>query len=213
MNIHPHRSNVNEKQKEMREVYRNGGLPAVYVASAEKHLSKENKERWRSAVFCSMVVGKYGKGLTKSLAESIGRSPDTIEDRAHGYTMFRELCEYKQGEFRQFVFFARRLPYINFSHFRELHDKKKQYGLGDNEILDLLMDVVKAEGSISSRGLGAHIEGKLGKEKTWLYHAERIAKEIEAALSHPNTPSKLRKTLLKVKKILPTTGDNKSNRQ
>lgn len=74
-------------------------LRRVYTEQARIHNKKSDKSLWRSALFCSRVVGKYEEGASRGLANDLGVSPDTVEDRAHGYAMFEQLCKMKMESF------------------------------------------------------------------------------------------------------------------
>lgn len=180
-------------------------LRLVYAKQAIKFDKKSDVNLWKSALFCSRIVGqsKKGDGATKSLAEDMNRSPDTIEDRAHAYIIFEKMCNLYNGEHRLYVFNARRASFIHFSHFRALWDAQKKFELSDEQVFDLLVDIVQSDGDISSRNLSDHIQTRFGKQKSWLYHAERIGKEITNLLNHPDTPKEIRKTLQEIIKILP----------
>lgn len=78
-------------------------LRRVYVQQAARAYRKSDKERWKSALWCSRVVGKYDRGATKGLAEDMGLSVDTVEDLAHAYMLFEDLC--KLPDARLFVIF------------------------------------------------------------------------------------------------------------
>lgn len=159
------------------------------VISAE---GKANKETWKSCLFCWQVAGNYEEGAVKGLASDIGKSDDTVYDRAHAYEIFHDLCLFDNGRFRLFVFQARRAPYITWSHFRALWDIRKHTGASMPQILDLLMDIVQGEGSISSRNLSDHAKERYGLDRTWEYYTERAVSPIEKALSDPKLPQDVR---------------------
>lgn len=164
-------------------------LREIYVREAVRHDKKSDKEIWLSAVFCEPVVGKYDRGATLGLADDMSRSPDTIEDRAHGYAIFKKLCKLDGGKYRQFVFLARRAPYIHFSHFRALHDLQVAFNLHDAQLISLLQDIVMAEGGLSSRGLDAHVREKFGDTRDWTYYAARALKELNKTEGQPDLPN------------------------
>lgn len=178
-------------------------LRKIYTLQAIKTNRKSNNETWKSCLFCSMVVGKYvnsareaDRDSTRSLAEEMNVSPDTVEDRAHAYFIFRELCEYKDGRYRLLVFQARRLDFIYWSHFRALWDAKRSYNLNTFQIFELLMDVVSAEGDLSSRDIDRHTKERFGVERPWTYYAARANKSIAKVLESPDTPKDVRDILL-----------------
>lgn len=168
-------------------------LRRVYFREAIRHDQRGDKEMWISALFCSKVVGNYEKGATLGLADDMSRSTDTIEDRAHGYWLFQELCNLDGGEYRRFVFNARRAPFIHFAHFRELYDLKNSYNLHITQVLSLLMDVVQAEGGISSRKLGDVVRNKYGDTRDWTFYAGKTQKELSKLLQQPDLPDEGRK--------------------
>jgi len=184
-------------------------LRKVYVEQAIKADQQSDKPLWKSALFCSRVVGKYEKGATQGLADDMNRSVDTVEDRAHAYMMFEKLCKLDNGRHRLYIFHARRSPHIHLSHFRSLWDAQKDFELTDSQVMGLLVEIVQQE--ISSRGISDVIRKHFGKDRSWLYHAERISKEIYNLINHKDTPSGVRKTFRKVMKILPDPKSKKSN--
>lgn len=161
-------------------------LRKVYVKQAIKAYQRKDGYDWITAVWCAKVVGGYDRGATLGLADDMGVSTDTVEDRAHAYTLFVTLCGLDQGKFRQFVFMARRAPYIYLSHFRALYDLKNTYNLTDNQVLELLMDIVQHEGGLSTRKLDAHTRQKYGDTRGWDYYAARAMKEVHKALQAPD---------------------------
>jgi len=109
----------------------------------------------------------------------------------------------EDGKFRLFVFQARRLPYVHFSHFRALWDVKKSFDLDNLQVLNLLTDIVHGEGDISSRDLANVVRGHYGKDRTWQYYVEKTRASIEKTIMHKNTPPKIRKALKRVIGKLP----------
>ena len=172
---------------------------AVAYKEAVKHDLVADKKIWLSAVWCAKVVQRNRpgeRGLSLGLADEMGRSVDTVEDRAHAYWMFEKLCKLRDNPLvRQYVFQARRARWIHFSHFRELWDIQQAHDLTDEQILSLLVDVYQAEGDLSSRKLGDHARRRFGKEYAWTYYAERAMKEINKTLQHPDTPQDVREVL------------------
>jgi len=144
---------------------------------------------WVSALACAGVVGNYDRGATMGLASDMGVSTDTVEDLCHSYSLYHDLCEMDDGQFRQFVRQARKAPYIYYSHFRALWDAKSHYKLTDNQVLDLLMDIVQGEGSISSRGLDGHTRSRFGDTRGWEFYAARTEKELGQTLQQPDLPN------------------------
>lgn len=135
------------------------------------------------------MVGNYNRGETLGLAADMGVKEDTIEDLAHAYTIYSQLCELDDGKFRQFVRNARRSPYIYYSHFRALYDAKSHHKLTDTQVLEILMDVVQAEGGISSRGVDGHIISRFGDTRGWEFWGKKAAKELSQTLQQPDLPN------------------------
>ena len=187
---------------DIKNIYRTLGLKGVYAKCAIDAFRSADKSNWKSALHASRIVGKYDRGATLGLADDAGVSPDTIEDRAHAYMMFEKLCKLNDGQFRLFVFQARRLPYVYISHFRGLYDQQESRKLTDGQVLNLLMDIVQAEGTLSSRKLDSHVSAQFGDLKDWTYYTEQAMKDIDKALSHPQLPKKKRKKLVRLYSIL-----------
>lgn len=158
---------------------------------------KSDASKWHCALWCSRVVGKYERGATVDLASSMAVSVDTVENMAHAYTMFEILCNSdgnidekiaRLKNVRQYVFNARRSGYIYLSHFRALYDAMKRYGLTNAQLLSLLVDIVQAEGGLSSRDVDEHTSRKYGKQKNWMYFATLAKKELQKLRGCPDFP-------------------------
>lgn len=160
-----------------------------YYRLATDSYRRSDGALWVSALACAGVVGNYTVGDTRGLASDMGVSPDTVEDLAHAYLLYRELCLWNAGEFRQFVRNARRAPFIYMSHFRALYDIRRDHNLTIPQVLDLLMDVVQAEGQISSRGVEGHARSRFGDNRGWEYYARRTGKELVQTLQQPDLPN------------------------
>lgn len=182
---------------EIKKVFQQNGLTGVYKLSAIKAFRDANASDWKSALFASRIVGNYTPMQTRGFAEDVGRSPDTIEDRAHAYWLFERLCKLDDGAYRRFTHMTRRLPYIYISHFRVLYDAQKDYNLSDSQILNLLFDIVQSEGGISSRKLTDHIVQRYGDTRNWTYYAERVEKELNKLASEPSVPKEIRRRALR----------------
>lgn len=169
-----------------------------YTKLAIQYDKRGDSNIWLSALFCSKVVSQNGKGergKTLALADQMSRSPDTVEDRAHGYWMYEALCKLQDGKYRKFVRQVRKQPYIHFSHFRELWDIKSSHNLSDADCLSLLIDLYQAEGGISSRKMGEIAREKFGDTRDWTYYAQRAQKRIHETLQQPDTPQDVREIL------------------
>lgn len=161
-------------------------------ARAIKAYGKSNESRWVFNFFASRIVGTYGFGGTRGLADDMSVSPDTVENGAHAFWIFDELRNLGDQE-RIYVNAARKLPYIHYSHFRELYDLKIQRNLSIKQIMDLLIDVVQAEGTISSRSLSSHANEKYGDTRDWTFYAGKTQKELLKLLQQPDLPDEGRK--------------------
>lgn len=167
-------------------------LHRIRVSQAINAEGKANKETWKSCLWCWQIAGNYTKDAVKGLAEDLGKSDDTVYDRAHAYEMFRDICQYKHGKYRIFAFRARRAPYITWSHFRSLWDVRETYSLSMPQIINLLTDVVQAEGELSSRALDAHARGRYGVERPWEYYAQKAISPLQKLLDDPSLPRDVR---------------------
>lgn len=170
-------------------------LRRVYVQQAAQSYRKSDKARWISALWCSRVVGKYERGATLGLADDMGLSVDTVEDLAHAYQIFEDLC--KLPDARLFVFSCRRAPWIYYSHFRALYDARKDYELTDEQTLQILMDIYQGEGEISSRAVSDHTREKYGKPKSWSYYAGKVERDMQRLLESPDLPRRIKKIVKK----------------
>lgn len=182
--------------------------PIVFVRDKEverlfsraiKSYQKSDSQRWVFSLFCNEVVGKYKKGGTKGLASEMNVSDDTVENNAHAYWIYAQLKKVYPQEVRQ----ARKHPKVYLAHFRALYKTYKDHKLDLEQIYSLLEDIVQSNGKISSRDVENHSMERFGDKRDWQYYAKRIVKEIQKTITHPDTPPKLSKTLLKVIKILP----------
>lgn len=172
-------------------------LLKVYSKQAIQADGDADKMMWKSALFCSRIVGKYDRGAKLGLASDMNRSTDTIEDRAHAYMMFEALCNLDGGKPRRFVFAARRMPYIHISHFRALYDAMITYKLQPERMLNILFDIVQGEGTLSSRDIDKHIRSRYGAERPWTYYTSKVMKDIHNTLQHPELPKEIRDVLVK----------------
>jgi hypothetical protein len=177
-------------------------LQEVYFRQGIKSHKTSDKFKWHFNLWCSKLVGNkergipFERGVTLGFASDAGVSPDTVEDGAHAYWMFEDLCKMKGGMYRYYIFAARRSQYIHTAHFRSLWDIKERYHLPLPEIYRLLVDIVQAEGELSSRDLDKHAREKYGVDYPWNYYGEKTFKSIHATLAHPDTPKHIRKVLL-----------------
>lgn len=174
-----------------------GEMEKVYGSIAIQHDMRSDREMWISALGCSRVVARDGhgdRGKTLGLADEMSRSVDTVENRAHAYWLFEDLCRVDNGAHRQFVFMVRRLPYVKLNHFATLYDARSAYSLSDGDILSLLLDLYHSEG-LSTRKLQQSLSDKYGPVREWTYYGQRAMKEIHKTLQHPETPRDVREVL------------------
>lgn len=161
-----------------------------------------DKSRWVAAYWCSGIVGYYERGATLSLANQMGVSVDTVENLAHAYSLYNELRSYREYEFSKIVAVARRHPRVYMNHFIALYKARETYGLSNEQIISLLVDIVQANGQLSSRDVDNHVQSRYGKERPWYFYAQRAQKEITKALMCPDLPGAARKVLQSVYEVI-----------
>jgi hypothetical protein len=170
-------------------------LQQLYSKQAGIHYNKSDREKWKFNLWCNLSMygkdgrKKYERGTTLAIADEHGISEDTVEVSGNSYQMFREMCELDEGKFRSFVFSARSLKYVYTSHFRALWEAKERRNLSVADCLSLLVDVVQAEGSISSRKIDRHAQERFGDTRDWTYYAARANKELTKTLGQPDLPN------------------------
>lgn len=160
----------------------------VAVAQATNSYRRADKEHWKTALWCSKVVGKYDNGATLGMARDMSVSTSTIENHAHAYFMFQDLCSIDRQNARLYVFQARRLPYIYYSHFRALYDARNDYKLTNEQCFNLLIDIVQAEGEFSARDIDQHVKSRFGDTKDWTFYAQKAQKHLDELLRQPDLP-------------------------
>lgn len=186
------------------------GVRRLYYEQAISAETSANKKTWVSCLWCWKIAGKYQEGGVKGLAADLGKSDDTVYDRAHAYSIFNDICLFDGGRYRSLAFQARRSQYITWSHFRALWDAKKTFNLDMEIIIHALMDVVFAEGDITSRGLDTHIREKYGVQHNWEYYAKRVTKEMLKCMNAPGVPRRIRKDMKSLSKKI---GSNNTQSQ
>lgn len=162
----------------------------TYARYAKQAYRASDDGRWVAAFWAAKIVGNYDRGATISLATEMGLSPDAVEDLAHAYMMYSELR--KEPEFRVIVRKCRRRPIVYMSHFRSLYDAWKRYNLGLDEAASILIDVVQANGKLSSRDVDEHVRSRYGKERDWHYYAERASRALFSLRMCPDLPATVR---------------------
>jgi len=163
----------------------------VWYQNACNAYKNSDSGRWEAARWCAKVVGKYERGATIGLASDMSVSPDTIENLAHAYIMYIELCS--KRKYRSATRMARKAPRVYYSHFRALYTARHRYNLSLAEVFDVLRDIVLDEGSISSRDIDGHISEKYGRVRDWMDYAESALKKIASTLKCPDLPDDGRK--------------------
>lgn len=146
----------------------------IWYEKARASYKKSDTDRWEAARWCAKVVGKYKKGATGSLATYMSVSPDTVENLAHAYKIYNELCS--KHEFRKPTRMARDMPTIYYSHFCALYKAREHYKMTLAETFDVLRDIYLSEGTISSRDVDGYIRDRYGKVKDWRHYGERVMK-------------------------------------
>ena len=163
----------------------------IWYEKARSAYKNSDSGRWEAARWCAKIVGKYERGGTIGLADYMGTSADTIENMAHAYKIYIELCG--KHEFRMATRMAREMPTIFYSHFRALYTCRNRYHLTLHETFDILRDIYMGEGKISSRDVDQHIRDKYGKEKDWMHYGERVMKAQASMHKSPDLPDEGRK--------------------
>lgn len=155
---------------------------------------RSDNGRWVAAYYSSRIVGKGQIGATIALANRMGRSRDTVENLAHAYSMYQELRA--DAKYHHIVRKIRQLPYIYYSYFRALYKARQDYNLTLEQVMDTLVDMVQAEGSLGQRDLDQHIIDKFGDSRTWQFYGSKAMKEIHKTLQQPDLPKEIREVLL-----------------
>lgn len=162
----------------------------LYAKYAHQAYRSASGGRWVAAYWAAKIVGRYDRGATIALAQKLGISPDAVEDMAHEYQMYKELRD--DPEFRINVRKCRRWPTIYGSHFRAIYDARNRYDLSLVECMDILIDVVQARGTLSSRDVDEHVRNRYGKERPWTYYAERASRAVFSLRQCPDIPIEVR---------------------
>ena len=158
----------------------------IWYANACTAYKNSDNGRWEAARWCAKIVGKYEKGATIGLADDMGVSSDTIENMAHAYSMYIEFCS--KQKYRNATRISRQMPRVYYSHFRALYTARNRYHLTLDEAFGILRDIVLDEGGISSRDIDGLIRDKYGREKDWMFYAERVQKANASLLKCTDLP-------------------------
>lgn len=172
------------------------------VDHAVAFYQKGDSSLWCAAAMSAQIMGNYSRGATLGLAQELNKSVDSVEAMAHAYNIYSDLKAYNP----RYVRLARKTPGVYLSHFRVLSDIKSRYDLDLEQIFDLLEDIVQAtltDNKISSRDVEAHAQSRFGKERPWVYYAQRTYREIDKTLSCPDLPSgDLKRKMLELYELL-----------
>ena len=166
----------------------------LYIEQAFRADRDSNTKIWKKCLWASRVVGHYDYGATRQLAARLNVESDSVEDYAHAYNIFEELCNVHQ--YRIVTFAARRAPYIHYSHFRVLYEARKKYNLTIEEVFGYLMDVIQAEGDLSTKGLENMLKSKHDHELDWTWYAGNALKAITLTLQQPDIPDDVKEVLI-----------------
>lgn len=172
------------------------------IEKAHRAQAASNKEIWVTCAMAARVVGRYEYGATLTMAARLSVEVDTVEDYSHAYAIFQELCNAHAGLYRSVVFAARRSGYIFYSHFRVLYEAREKYHLSLDEVFQYLMDVIQAEGDLSSRRLEKNMKEKHDKELDWTFYGKTAMKAIHNTLSCPDLPANVREVLVPAYEVL-----------
>lgn len=173
----------------------------LYIEQAYGADRASNRKKWISCLWSSKIVGKYSYGATIKLAERLSVETDSVEDYAHAYWMFEAFCALSPMH-RITTFFARRAPYIHYSHFRVLWEAKSKYNLTVEKTFGYLMDVIQAEGELSVKKLEEQLRQKHDKELTWEWYGQQAMKAIHKTINQPDIPDHVKKVLLPAYEVL-----------
>jgi hypothetical protein len=173
------------------------------IERAANSYKKSDDGRWAAAYFAARVVGKYEYGATIRLSQRMGCSTDTVENLAHAYMLYYDLRSIPK--YRQMVRAIRRMPYIFYSYFRALYKAREDYGLSNDKIISLLIDMVQAEGSMSQRDLDAHIQSRYGDTRNWTFYGQKAHKQLHILLQQPDLPKKIKRRMIAAYEILGKT--------
>lgn len=167
--------------------------------NASKAYKNSDKGRWVAAYWAAKVVGTYTL-QTRVLAVEMGVSSDTVENLAHAYEMYEALR--KEPEFTRQVVIARKLPCVYMSHFLALYKAWNLYSLTLDKVFDILIDIVQANGELSSRDVDNHTQSKYNVERPWWYYCQRTQKAVGKTLACPDLPDEIRSTLVNIYNVL-----------
>lgn len=158
----------------------------IWYSKASSAYKASDTGRWEAARWCAKVVGRYERGLTLGLADDMGVSSDTVENLAHAYMMYIELCSKQKYRFATRM--ARKAPRVFYSHFRALYTARNRYKMSLDEVFDILRDIVLDEGGISSRDVDHYISEKYGRVKDWMFYGEKVMKALAKMHKAPDLP-------------------------
>lgn len=174
---------LNEHQRVERDIER-----------AAVSYKRSDDGRWASAFFAARVVGRYELGATIKLANRMGKSVDSVENLAKAYFMYAELRA--DPRYREGVRKMRKMPYFYYSYFKALWKAKQDYQLSLEQIWDILVDLLHAEGTLHLSHLEQHVRDKFGDRRDWTYWGARTLKEISIMLNQPDIPDDVKEVLI-----------------
>lgn len=114
--------------------------------AADTRQADHRRAEWVVCAIAATVVGKYGRGLTRRIAENIGRSPDTVEHMAAAYAIYASL---RARDARRAREARRKYGYLRFF---ELGVKWTRYEFDTADAFEYL------ESGLSTAAMGAQIE-------------------------------------------------------
>lgn len=146
----------------------------VYSQAADCYRAQD-RQGWRFAALAACSGGTY-----KDLADYIGGvSPDKVESHAHAWEMYRDLWR----EYGGMITHVRRMPYVYISHFVVLHRIRRKYAVSLAVCYSYLIDVLQAEGDISSRDLMLQADHEHGLARALPYEANRARGALKTLLT------------------------------
>lgn len=166
------------------------------IERAAVSYKRSDDGRWVAAYFAARVVGTREFGATIQLANRMGRSTDTVEGLAHAYSMYAELRA--DPRYREGVRKMRKMPYFYYSYFRALWKAKQDYGLTLEQVWDILVDMLHAEGTLHLSHLEQHVRDRFGDTRNWTYWGARTLKELGYLLNQPDIPDDIKEMIVPV---------------
>lgn len=170
------------------------------IERAAGSYKKSDDGRWVAAYWSSKVVGTYAIGGTLELSKRMGCSTDTVENLAHAYMLYNDLRA--DPRYRQTTRAIRKMPYIYYSYFRALYKAREDYSLSLEQIHDLLVDILQAEGGLHLSSLENHIRDRFGDTRDWRFYGTTALKHIGKLLQQPDIPDDVKAVLIPAFEVL-----------